>query len=173
MSKDSPLSIPALLQNSHVVDNFDCGNEALNSYLKRFAIINNQNGSSRTYVTTRDNMVVGYYTLTIGSVSKQDAPPRIGKGLANYPIPVIILARLAVDKTEQRIGIGKGLLREALLNITYAADTVGGRAVIVHAKDAQSRSFYEHFGFERSPIDQFHLYLLLKDIEKTLKIQKT
>lgn len=170
MDKEAPLSAPILLKDSHAVDDFDCGNEFLNSYLKRYAIINNQSGSSRTYVTTRNNRVVGYYTLTIGSVSKQETPSSVGKGLANYPVPVIILARLAVDKTERGTGLGKSLLREALLQIICAADKVGGRAVLVHAKDERSRSFYEHFGFERSPIDQFHLYLLLKDIEKTLGI---
>ncbi|MFA4934048.1 MAG: GNAT family N-acetyltransferase [Candidatus Omnitrophota bacterium] len=171
MSRKLSLSTPTLLQRSHSISEFDCRNEALNSYLKKYAIINNQNGSSKTYVTIRNNKVVGYYTLTIGSVGKQEAPLRVGKGLADYPIPVIILARLAVDKTEQGVGIGKALLREALLRVTYAADSIGGRAIVVHAKDEPARSFYEHFGFERSPIDQFHLYLLLKDIEKTLKIK--
>jgi len=170
MNKESPLNTPVLLKESHSVDDFDCGDDALNSYLKSFAIINNQSGSSVTYVKTRDNRVAGYYTLTIGSVSKQEAPLRIGKGLANYPVPVIILARFAVDKTEQGAGIGKGLLKDALLRIIGAADIVGGRAVLVHAKDERAKSFYEHFGFEPSPIDPFHLYLLLKDIKKTLGI---
>ncbi len=170
MSKGSPLSTPVLLQGSHTIDNFDCGNESLNSYLKRYAIINNQNGSSKTYVTTRGNRVVGYYSLTLGSVTKEEAPPRVGRGLANYPVPVIIIARLAVDKTEQGAGIGKGLLKDALLRIIGAADIIGGRAVLVHTKHERAKSFYEHFGFEPSPIDQFHLYLLLKDIKKTLGI---
>ncbi|MDD5130756.1 MAG: GNAT family N-acetyltransferase [Candidatus Omnitrophica bacterium] len=171
MSKKPSLAAPALLQTSHCVSDFDCGNQALNTYLKRYAIINNQNGSAKTYVTARGNQVIGYYTLTIGSVSKQDAPLRVGKGLAGYPVPVVIIARLAVDKTEQGSGIGRALLQEALLRVTYAADSIGGRAVLVHAKDQAARSFYEYFGFQRSPIDEFHLYLLLKDIEKTLKIK--
>lgn len=168
MNRGSSLSIPALLQKFHSVDNFDCGDDSLNDYLKRFAIINNQNGSSRTYVTTKGNRVAGYYTLTPGSVNKADVPHRIGKGLANYPVPVIVLARLAVDKAEKGAGIGKGLLRDALLRIISAADIIGGRAVLVHAKDKHAKSFYEYFGFEVSPIDKFHLYLLLKDIKKTL-----
>lgn len=170
MDKEYPLKTPVLLNRFHAVNSFDCADEALNTYLKKFAYLNNQNASARTYVTTRNNRVVGYYTIAPGSVIKRDAPQRVGKGLANHPIPVVILARLAVDKIEQNKGIGKGLLRDALLRIVTAADIIGGRAVLVHAKDNKAKSFYEHFGFEPSPIDPFHLYLLLKDIKKTLEI---
>src|SRR5258707_70437 len=90
-----------------------------------------------------------------------DSALKEAEELANHPIPVIILARLAVDKDEQGSGIGKGLLKNALLRIVHAADIIGGRAVLVHAKDKQAKLFYEHFGFEPSPIDDFHLYLLL------------
>ena len=199
MNEGSSPKIPVLLEGFHAADDFDCGDETLNTYLKKFAYIidlslsnvkspmfvtdevwrfdillgrkkvnNNQNSSARTYVAVRGERVVGYYTLTPGSVIKEDAPRRVGKGLANHPIPVIILVRLAVDKTEQGAGLGKGLLRDALLRIIGAADIIGGRAILVHAKDKSAKSFYEHFGFEPSPIDQFHLYLLLKDIKKTL-----
>ncbi len=170
MDKKHSLPGPVLLEEFHLVDDFDCGVEALNSYLKKFACRNNQNSSARTYAATKNNRVVGYYTITPGSITKEDAPKRVGKGLANHPVPVIILARLAVDKTEQGTGLGKGLLKDALLRIVSAADIIGGRAVLVHAKDNQTKSFYEHFGFEPSPIEQFHLYLLLKDIKKTLGI---
>lgn len=169
MSKEYPLETPVLLEGLHKTDDFDCGDETLNVYLGKFARINNQNSSARTYVATRNNRVAGYYTLAPGSVVKEDAPQRVGKGLANHPISVIILARLAVDKTEQGSGLGKSLLRDALLRIIDAADIIGGRAVLVHAKDKPAKSFYEHFGFEPSPLDQFHLYLLLKDIKKTLE----
>ena len=170
MNKEHPLKAPILLEDLHAVDSFDCGIEALNDYLKKFAFINNQNNSGRTYVSTKNNRVVGYYTLAAGSVTKENAPERVGKGLANHPIPIIVLARLAVDKTEQGAGVGKGLLRDALLKIIGAADIIGARAVVVHAKDNQAKSFYKHFGFEPSSIDSFHLYLLLKDIKKTLGI---
>lgn len=170
MHKEFSINTPVLLHESHVIDDFDCGDESLNSYLQRFAIINNQNGSSRTYVTTKDKQVVGYYTLTPGSVSKENTPQRVGKGLANYPIPVIILARLAINKTEQGTGLGKALLRDALMRIVAAADSIGGRAILVHVKHERAKSFYEYFGFEPSPIDPLHLYLLIKDIKKTLGI---
>lgn len=164
------LKSPILLDRHHDVDDFDCGAEPLNNYLKNFAFTNNQNGSARTYVTTKAGNVVGYYTLTPGSVLKTATPYRVGKGLANHPVSVIIIARLAVDKTEQRLGVGKALVRDALLRIVDAAGIIGGRAVLVHAKDAPAKRFYEQFGFETSPIDPLHLYLLIKDIQKTLEV---
>ena len=162
------LKSPILLDQHHDVDDFDCGAEPLNNYLKNFALTNNQNGSARTYVTTKSGKVVGYYTLTPGSVTKATTPQRIGKGLANHPVPVIIIARLAIDKTEQVHGIGKALVRDALLRIVDAAKIIGGRAVLVHAKNAEAKRFYEQLGFDPSPIDPLHLYLLIKDIQKTI-----
>ncbi len=106
--------------------------------------------------------------MTPGAVSKAETPHRVGKGLANHPVPVIIIARLAVDKTEQGHGIGKALVRDALLRIVDAAEIIGGRAVVVHAKDAEAKRFYEEFGFEPSPIDLLYLFLLIKDVKKTL-----
>lgn len=167
MSKKLPLEPPVLLNQTHDVKGFDCGAETLNTYLKQFAFINNQNSSARTYVALRGRQVVGYYTLTPGSVTREEVPQRIKQGLARHPIPIILLARLA---TEQGIGLGKDLLRDALLKVVHAADIIGGRALLVHAKDEKAKSFYEHFGFEPSPIDSYHLYLLLKDIKKTLRM---
>ena len=164
------LKNPTLLDKHHDVDDFDCEAEPLNNYLKNFALINNQNGSARTYVTTKDSKVVGYYTLTPGSVIKDTAPHRVGKGLPAHSVGVIIIARLAVDKTQQGHGIGKALVRDALIRIIDAAQIIGGRAVLVHAKDTQARRFYEQLGFEPSPIDSLHLYLLIKDIKKTLDL---
>lgn len=159
---------PLLLDRHHNVSDFDCGAEPLNNYLKSFALTNNQNGSARTYVTAKSSKVVGYYTLTPGSVVKATTPQRVGKGLAAHPVPVIIIARLAVDKNEQGHGIGKALVRDALLRIIQAAEIIGGRAVLVHAKDAGARRFHEQLGFEPSVVDSLHLYLLVKDISKTL-----
>lgn len=168
MSDKPLLKAPVLLSKFHGVEHFDCGAESLNTYLKRFALINNQNGSARTYVALRGNEVVGYYTLTPGSVEREQVTERVGQGLARHPVPIILLARLAVGRTEQKIGLGQGLLRDALIRVVSAADIIGGRALLVHAKDENAKSFYEHFGFEPSPVDPFHLYLLLKDIRKTL-----
>ncbi|MFA5160237.1 MAG: GNAT family N-acetyltransferase [Candidatus Omnitrophota bacterium] len=169
MSKKPPLELPVLLKPTHQVEGFDCGVEVLNTYLKRFADINNRNGSARTYVALRENVVVGYYTIAPGSVEKERVPGRVGHGLARHPVPIILLARLAVDKSEKGKGLGEGLLKDALVRVLSAAEIIGGRALLVHAKDETAKSFYEHFGFEPSPIDAFHLYLLMKDIRKSLR----
>lgn len=170
MSAKLPLERPVLLSQSHEVEGFDCGSEALNAYLKRFAFINNQNGSARTYVALRANRVVGYYTVTLGSGEREQTPSRVRQGLAKHPVLIILLARLAVHKSEQGQKLGAGLLGDALLRVVNAADIIGGRALLVHAKDDKAKAFYEHFGFEPSPMDSFHLYLLLKDIKKTLEL---
>jgi predicted N-acetyltransferase YhbS len=97
-------------------------------------------------------------------------PPRIRKGLGKYPIPVILLARLAVDISEQGQKLGKGLLKDALLRALSVTESIGARAILVHAKDQNSKAFYQKFGFEPSPLDEFHLYLLMKDVQKILNI---
>jgi GNAT superfamily N-acetyltransferase len=118
----------------------------------RFALINQRNESARTYVAHRDGLVVGYYSISTGDVSVEEAPARISKGLARHAIPVILLARLAVDKDAQGGGLGKALLKDALARIAQAADIVGARAVLVHAIDQQAKKFYEHFDFEPSAV---------------------
>jgi len=168
MNKRLSFSTPTLLDETHQVDAFDCGKESLNSFLKRYALINSRAGSSKTYVTLQGDRVVGYYTIAPGSVRKEQAPERIGKGLANHPVPIILLARLAVDKTCRGVGLGKALLRDALGRMLAAANSIGGRAILVHAKDEEARAFYAHFGFTSGPVDPLHLYLLIKDIKKTL-----
>lgn len=109
--------------------------------------------------------MVGYYTLAAGSVRREETPARVAKGLAAHPVRVILLARLAVDSREKGKGLGAGLLKDALLRSVQAADIVGCRAVLVHAKDEGARAFYQRFGFEPSPGDPFCLYLLMKDIK--------
>ncbi|MGA9568155.1 MAG: GNAT family N-acetyltransferase [Candidatus Korobacteraceae bacterium] len=164
------LSPVELLTRSHTVEEFDCGmHESLNEWLKRYAMLNQLSDAARTYVVHRANKVVGYYSLAPGSVAKREAPERIAKGLGNYPIGVILLARLAIDKTEKGRGLGKALLKDALLRSANAADTISARAVLVHAIDGDAKAFYQHFGFEVSLIDDTHLMLLMKDIRALLK----
>jgi len=135
---------------------------------KRFALANQRNESARTYAVHRNGAVVGYYSISAGSVSIEDSPARIAKGLARHPIPVILLARLAIDKGEQGTGLGKALLKDALTRIARA-DIVGARAVLVHAIDEPARKFYEHFDFEPSPVHELQLMLLMKDLRKALE----
>jgi GNAT superfamily N-acetyltransferase len=165
-----PLSRVEAISEAHDTSPFNCGtHQSLNDWLKRFALANQKNESARTYVVHRNYAVVGYYSISAGSVSLGDVSARISKGLARYPIPVILLARLAVDQTEKGTGLGKALLKDALSRIAQAADIVGARAVLVHAIDEQARKFYEHFGFEASPIHELQLMLLMKDLRKALE----
>jgi predicted N-acetyltransferase YhbS len=156
-------------RREHDLSAFDCGNPALTTWLRKFAWPNQQADSAKTYVAVRENRVVGYYALAAGSVHKHEIPERIGKGLANHPVGVVLLARLAVDVTQKGKGVGKALLFDALKRIEQAADVVGVRAVMVHAIDDQARRYYEHFNFDRSPVDPFQLMLLLKDIRKAMR----
>jgi len=157
------------LSKEHDVHEFDCGrHESLNLWLKRHALQNQSSDSSRTYVVHRANAVVGYYAISAGSIAREDAPSRTAKGQPN-PIPISLLGRLAVDKSEQGIGLGKALLKDALLRTERAADILGIRAVLVHAIDPQAKAFYEKFDFEPCPGDDLHLMLLMKDLRKQLK----
>jgi len=151
------------------VSAFDCGKPSLNDWLRRFALINQQSDSARTYVVHRRGKVVGYYSLSAGSVRKEESPARIAKGLAQHPIGVILLARLAIDRSEQRSGLGKMLLIDALTRSLSAADAIGARAILVHAIDEEAISFYRKFEFEPSPLNPKQLMLLMKDLRATVQ----
>jgi len=166
-SKDS-LRAPELLTEEHDVSHFGCGKPPLNQYLKKYALVNQENEISRTYVAARDNRVVGYYTLTFGSVSHDEATAKIRAELPQYPIPIILLARLAVDQKEAGKGPGKGLLKDALLRTVQAADIAGLRAMLTHAKDEEAKKFYLKYGFEESPIQDLTLMLSIKYIRVSL-----
>jgi GNAT superfamily N-acetyltransferase len=168
--QNAALSKVEAISELHDLSLFDCGAHAsLNDWLKRFALTNQKNESARTYVVHRNRSVVGYYSISAGSVSVEEAPARIAKGIARHPVPVILLARLAVDKDEQGTGLGKALLKDALARVAQAADIVGAHAVLVHAIDEPARKFYEHFDFEPSPIHELQLMLLMKDLRKALQ----
>lgn len=150
------------------VDAFDCGQAALNQFLQRYAFVNQKANSAQTYVCCQGALVVGFYSLAVGSVDPEAAPSRVTKGLARHPVPVMILARLAVDKEHQRKGLGQALLKDALLRTAQAADIAGIRCLLVHAKDDAARRWYESWGFEPSPTDPYHLSLMLKDLKSLL-----
>jgi GNAT superfamily N-acetyltransferase len=153
------------LAASDDLDSFDCGQSALNQFLQRFALVNQKSNSAQTYVSCCSDAVVGFYSLTVGSVEPATAAPRVIKGIAQHPVPVMILARLAVDLQHQGAGLGKALLKDALLRTAYAAEIAGIRALLVHAKDESARQWYLNWEFEPSASDPFHLFLLLKDIK--------
>lgn len=150
------------------VDAFDCGQAALNQFLQRHALVSQKANSAQTYVCCQGDVVVGFYSLAVGSVDPEAAPTRVMKGLARHPVPVMILARLAVDKEHQHRGLGRALLRDSLLRTAQAADIAGIRCLLVHAKDDAARRWYESWEFEPSPTDPYHLFLLLKDLKGSL-----
>ena len=159
------------LRPDHSVQDFDCVQEALNRYLLRYAWQNQQAGTAQTYVGLANSIVVGYHTLAVGHVSLEEAPERLKKGLARHPVPIMLLARLAIDRRWQGKGIGKALLRDAVQRTLQAADIAGIRALAIHAKDEGARRFYEHFDFVPSPIDPMHLFVLLKDLRRIIADQ--
>ena len=157
------------LNRNQVIEGFDCGREPLNRFLIRFTLQNQQAGASQTYVLLADDAIAGYYTLAVGQVEYDDVPPRLTKGLARHPVPIMLLARLAIAAAWQGKGLGAGLLKDAMLRTLQAAEIAGIRAFAVHAKDDQARAFYEHFDFVPSPTDPYHLFRLLKDVRGLLR----
>jgi GNAT superfamily N-acetyltransferase len=156
------------LRRDHLVDAFDCGQDVLNNWLRKYALQNQGAGSAQTYVGLVDGAVIGYYSLAVGQVEYEGAPERLKKGLARHPVPVMLLARLAVDKNWQKQGVGRALLRDAVLRTLQAAEIAGIRALAVHAKDEQACRYYEQFDFVASPTDPLHLLVLLKDVRGRL-----
>jgi GNAT superfamily N-acetyltransferase len=162
-----PLHIEPLAR-VHQVEAFSCGVPALDRFLVSHALQAQQANASRTYVGVHQSAIVGFYTLVVGEVRHIDAPDRVVKGMPRHPIPLMVLARLAVHRDRQGRGIGASLLRDALLRTLQAADIAGIRAVAVHAKDEAAVRFYKHYGFAPSATDPCHLFLLVKDIRQAL-----
>jgi GNAT superfamily N-acetyltransferase len=162
------ITAPQPLSENHVTDNFDCGNSFLNDWLKKFALLNSRANAAKTFVVCERNRVIGYYSLAMGSVDYEVASPRIKKGLAKHPVPVVIIARLAVDLGYQGKRIGISLLKDAFLRILMISEHIGARAVFVNAKDDNAKKFYEKNGFKPLPSDSFKLLILIKDIKFTL-----
>jgi len=152
------------LARAHHVDSFASGSEPLDTFLVRYALLGQLANTSQTYLALAGDRVVGYYTLVFGQVARDTASPRVAKGLPRYPVPVMVLARLAVASDMQRQGIGSGMLKDAVLRTLQAADIAGLRALVAHAKDESAREFYERFDFVPSPSDPLHLFVLIKDL---------
>ena len=165
---EEKLALPVLLAKTHQVTEFDCGKPPLNEFLARYALQNQASGGARTYVLLRGDRVIGYYSLTPASVEPEHVPPRVLKGQGRYPVPVILMARFAIDLGEQGKGLGKALFRDALRRALAGADAIGGRAFLVHAKDEDASAFYRRYGMEESPTHPLHLFLLFKDIRQSL-----
>ena len=156
---------PVPLTPEHVRERVASGNTVLDDWLRTRALKNELSGASRTFVTcpTTNRTVVGHYTLAASSVAVDQAPGRVRRNMPD-PIPVILLGRLAVDSGHQGVGLGASLLRDAVMRAAGAAASVGARALLVHAIDDTATSWYRHFGFVTSPLDDRTLFLTLGDI---------
>ncbi len=159
------------LRPDHPLEGFDCGQAALNRYLLRYAWQNQQAGAGQTYVGLVGDAVIGYHTLAVGHLKQEDAPERLTRGLARHPVPIMLLARLAVDRRWHGQGVGKALMKDAMQRTLQAAGIAGIRAFAVHAKDEEVRSFYQKFDFIPSPTDPMHLFVLLKDVRRIISRQ--
>ena len=159
---------PVLLQKEHNTSEFDCGEESLNVFLKKYAAANQASGSSRSYVLVQKDKVLGYYTLAPASVEFAVAPDRVTKGQARQPVPCILLARLGIDQTMQGQGLGKHLFRDSLLRAYQAHEIAGGRAFLVHALNEAAKDFYLRLGMTPSPTNPLHIFYLFKDIRQIL-----
>lgn len=159
-------SAPQALGIHHRLDNFDCAKPALNVWLLRHARQAQASGSAKTFVVAEDGHVAGYFSLTVGQVDTLEAPDRIRKGMGQYPIPVVILARLAVSIHHQGCGIGRGMLQDAIRRTLVIAEQAGIRALLTHPIDDEAARFYQRFGFIASPIREQQLLLLLKDARR-------
>ena len=163
------ISKPEVLHDKHLLEQFDCGNPSLNEWLLRHARQAQSSGSAKTFVISDDNIVIGYFSLTVGQVETYEAPEIIRQGMGQYQIPVVILARLAVSINHQGLGIGVGMLQDAIRRTLMISEQVGIRALLTHPIDDRASNFYERFGFISSPVREKQLVLLLKDARKLMR----
>ena len=163
----APISTPAHLEERHDCSSFDCGQPALDDWLRQQALKNEARGASRTYVVCVEQRVVGYYALATGAVARAAATGKVRRQMPE-PIPVMIIGRLAVDVRHQGQGLGYGLLRDALLRTLQVAAQAGIRAVLLHAMTADAKTFYQRAGFPESPVDPLLLLITMDDVEKAL-----
>jgi len=158
---------PEPIVDSHDVSGFDCGNPTLNDWLRERALDNERRGATRTFVAARGRRVVGYYSLAVSAVHRREATGRVRRNMPE-PIPAMLLARLAVDRTAQSEGLGRHLLRDAMLRTLDAAEIAGIRILLVHAINESAKEWYRQFDFEESPTDPLQLMLLLADLRHEL-----
>jgi GNAT superfamily N-acetyltransferase len=164
---DIQFSAPEKLTATHDISQFECGEPALDTWLKRRALQNEESGASRTYVLRVGQEVVGYYALATGAIAHAGAVGRIKRNIPD-PVPVIIIGRLAIASRFQGRGIGAALLRDAVLRTIQAAEIAGIRAILVHSISEQAKRFYEKHGFTPSPADPMTLMITVTEAAKIL-----
>lgn len=161
------ISAPEPLSANHNIEAFDCGEPVLNNWLVRRAMKNEAAGASRTFVVSKNKKVIAYYVLATGSVMHNNAPSKVKRNMPE-PVPVMVLARLAVDKNMHSMGLGRGLLRDAILRTLSVSKQAGIKALLVHALSEKARKFYLRCGFIESPLDSMVLMITLKDAQYQL-----
>lgn len=164
----SAYSAPRPIRDDDDLADFESGENDLDHYLRTRALANHAEGASRCYVTCRAGRVVGFYALASASVQRSLTTGAVRRNMPD-PIPVVLLSRLAVDRKEQGKGLGKALLRDAIIRTVRAADLIGVRALLVHAINDEALKFYSNFGFTPSPTDPMHLLLLIRDARKVVE----
>ena len=162
------ISPPEKLSAARDLSAFDCGEPVLNDWLRHRALQNEASGASRTYVVCASRRVLGYYTLAVGAVAHAEAPGRIRRNMPD-PVPVILLGRLAVDKSAQGRHIGGGLLRDAVMRTVQAAEIAGIRSILVHAISPGAKRFYEGYGFVASPVDPLTVMIAVAEAVKMMR----
>jgi len=168
VAQDLNLAAPVPLGVDHFLDDFTCGKASLDDWLVRHARQAQTSGSAKTFVVADGRRVAGYFSLAVGQVDSVEVPERIRKGMGQYPIPVVLLARLAVDRAYQGQGVGVGMLQDAIRRTLLIAEQAGIRALLTHPIDANADAFYCRFGFVSSPVRDGQLLLLLKDARRVL-----
>lgn len=159
----------ALLQEEHDLDAFDCGNDELNRWLVQHAFASQKADLARTYLAVDDRAVAGYVSLTTGSIRADDAPRRFTRGMPRYPIGIVLIARLAVDRRYQGQRLGSRLLADGLRRAVAASDAAAARLVVVDAIDDAAAAFYRRWGFIDTPENPHRLYRKMSDIRASLK----
>lgn len=165
---NGPPSPVQRLTEQHDRASFACGREPLDEWLQRHALAADRMDSARTFVVCRARRVIGYYSLVMGAVEREEPPARLVRGMPSYPVAMVLLARLAIDVTEQGSGLGPSLLADGLARAVHAGEVVAARLVVVDALDEQAADFYRRFGFVPAPEHPLRLYRRIKDIRASL-----
>jgi GNAT superfamily N-acetyltransferase len=161
------LSAPTLLAEHHELDNFNSGEASLDEWLKKRARANHTGGASRVFVVCEEKRVAGYYSLSSSCITTAKAPGRFRRNMPD-PIPVVLLGRLAIDKTWQRKGLGRSMFQDAAMRVCRAADAIGVRGLVVHAISDDARKFYIRLGFTECPDEPMTLVVTLQDMREAL-----
>ncbi len=159
------IKAPCPISDKHDASTFDCGHATLNDWLQQRAIKNARKGASRTFVVCKGNTIIGYYSLAVGAVAREEASSKVRRNMPE-PIPVMVLGRLAVGTQWQGKDIGVGMLKDAIMRTLIVAEQAGIRAILVHALSEEAKRFYLHCGFHKSPINDMTVMIALDEARK-------